>query len=203
MKLRNLVAGLFLMAGFLAVGSANASAEEAAPQAAAPVIYEVQPGDYLSKIATQYQTTYTRLFDANPEIVNPDFINPGQKIRIPAVGEQIAPRAVPQPVQPVARVTKSRVAPRRVAATQPAAAPASGDAWSKLAACESGGRASTNTGNGYYGAYQFTASTWRSVGGSGLPSDASLEEQTARAQALQARSGWGQWPACTAKLGLR
>jgi hypothetical protein len=41
------------------------------------------------------------------------------------------------------------------------------------------------------------------VGGSGLPSEASMEEQTARAQALQARSGWGQWPACTAKLGLR
>lgn len=77
-----------------------------------------------------------------------------------------------------------------------------GDVWAALAACESGGNPSTNTGNGYYGMYQFSLPTWRSVGGSGLPSEASAAEQTMRAQILQARSGWGQWPACTAKLGL-
>lgn len=81
--------------------------------------------------------------------------------------------------------------------------PVGDDVWSKLAFCESGGRPGTNTGNGYYGMYQFTLSTWRSVGGTGLPSDASAEEQTKRAKILQARSGWGQWPACTRKLGLR
>jgi hypothetical protein len=40
------------------------------------------------------------------------------------------------------------------------------------------------------------------VGGSGLPSDASAAEQTMRAQILQQRAGWGQWPACARKLGL-
>jgi uncharacterized protein YabE (DUF348 family) len=75
--------------------------------------------------------------------------------------------------------------------------------WSALAQCESGGNPATNTGNGYYGLYQFSLSTWRAMGGSGLPSEASAAEQTQRAQALQARSGWGQWPACSAKLGLR
>lgn len=79
----------------------------------------------------------------------------------------------------------------------------SGDPWAALAQCESGGNPSTNTGNGYYGMYQFTQQTWESVGGSGLPSDASAAEQTARAQALQQRSGWGQWPGCTSSLGLR
>jgi hypothetical protein len=74
--------------------------------------------------------------------------------------------------------------------------------WSALAQCESGGNPATNTGNGYYGLYQFSLSTWRAMGGSGLPSEASAAEQTQRAQALQARSGWGQWPACAAKLGL-
>jgi uncharacterized protein YabE (DUF348 family) len=74
--------------------------------------------------------------------------------------------------------------------------------WAKLAQCESGGNPATNTGNGYYGLYQFTASTWRSVGGSGLPHEASAAEQTKRAQILQQRAGWGQWPACAAKLGL-
>lgn len=74
--------------------------------------------------------------------------------------------------------------------------------WAQLAQCESGGNPTTNTGNGYYGLYQFSLSTWQSVGGSGLPSEASAEEQTMRAQMLQQRSGWGQWPHCAAKLGL-
>lgn len=75
--------------------------------------------------------------------------------------------------------------------------------WEALARCESGGNPSTNTGNGYYGMYQFSLRTWRSVGGTGLPSEASAAEQTKRAQILQARAGWGQWPACSRKLGLR
>jgi uncharacterized protein YabE (DUF348 family) len=79
----------------------------------------------------------------------------------------------------------------------------SGDVWAALAQCESGGNPATNTGNGYYGLYQFSLPTWQAVGGSGLPSEASAAEQTQRAQILQARSGWGQWPACSAKLGLR
>lgn len=74
--------------------------------------------------------------------------------------------------------------------------------WAALAQCESGGNPSTNTGNGYYGLYQFSLATWRSLGGSGLPSENSAAEQTRIAQILQARSGWGQWPACAAKLGL-
>lgn len=77
-----------------------------------------------------------------------------------------------------------------------------GDPWAALAQCESGGNPSTNTGNGFYGMYQFTLGTWQSVGGTGLPSEASAEEQTRRAKILQERSGWGQWPACAASLGL-
>ncbi|CAM2839268.1 resuscitation-promoting factor [Actinomyces slackii] len=74
--------------------------------------------------------------------------------------------------------------------------------WAQLAQCESGGDPTANTGNGYYGLYQFSLQTWQSVGGSGLPSEASAEEQTMRAQALQQSAGWGQWPHCAAKLGL-
>lgn len=78
----------------------------------------------------------------------------------------------------------------------------SGDVWAGLAQCESGGNPAMNSGNGYYGMYQFSLPTWQSVGGSGLPSDASAEEQTMRAQILQSRYGWGQWPHCAASLGL-
>jgi hypothetical protein len=77
------------------------------------------------------------------------------------------------------------------------------DVWGALARCESGGNPRTNTGNGYYGLYQFSARTWRSVGGRGLPHQNSAAEQTKRAQILQERAGWGQWPACSRRLGLR
>jgi resuscitation-promoting factor RpfB len=75
--------------------------------------------------------------------------------------------------------------------------------WDKLAECESGGNWSINTGNGYYGGLQFSLSTWRAYGGSGMPHEASREEQIAIAKKLQADAGWGSWPACSSKLGLR
>jgi resuscitation-promoting factor RpfB len=79
----------------------------------------------------------------------------------------------------------------------------SGSVWDKLAQCESGGNWSINTGNGYYGGLQFSLSTWRAYGGSGTPNKASREQQIAIAKKLQADAGWGAWPACSSKLGLR
>jgi len=65
-----------------------------------------------------------------------------------------------------------------------------------IAACESGGNPSTNTGNGFYGKYQFTQSTWQSVGGTGSPAAASEAEQDRRAAMLYAREGSSPWPVC-------
>jgi hypothetical protein len=77
-----------------------------------------------------------------------------------------------------------------------------GGVWAELRACESGGNYEEDSGNGYYGAYQFALSTWEGLGFSGLPSDASPAVQDEAAQELQARSGWDQWPACASELGL-
>lgn len=74
--------------------------------------------------------------------------------------------------------------------------------WDRLAQCESNGNWSADFGNGYYGGLQFHPQTWRSVGGSGLPHEASKAEQIRRGELLQQRSGWGQWPACSRRLGL-
>ncbi len=82
-----------------------------------------------------------------------------------------------------------------------AAAPASADVFSNIRQCESGGNYSTNTGNGYYGAYQFSQQTWSSLGYSGVPSNASPATQDAAAAQLAARSGFGQWPVCGAGSG--
>jgi hypothetical protein len=71
-----------------------------------------------------------------------------------------------------------------------------GGTLAAIRSCESGGNYSTNTGNGFYGAYQFTQSTWEGVGGSGSPANASPAEQDRRAAILYSRSGAGQWPVC-------
>jgi hypothetical protein len=65
-----------------------------------------------------------------------------------------------------------------------------------IAACESGGNPATDTGNGFYGKYQFTLSTWQSVGGTGNPAGASEAEQDRRAAMLYAREGASPWPVC-------
>jgi hypothetical protein len=109
----------------------------------------------------------------------------------------VAPPAPPPP--PLAAHVTHPVVPSPVPAPSPAATPvvtssSPGGVWACIRSHESGGSYGTNTGNGYYGAYQFTLSTWRSVGGTGLPSQAAPAEQDMRAQILQARSGWSPWP---------
>lgn len=66
----------------------------------------------------------------------------------------------------------------------------------RIKMCESGGNYAITTNPTYRGAYQFSYSTWASVGGSGDPAAASPEEQDMRAQMLYDRSGPGQWPVC-------
>jgi resuscitation-promoting factor RpfA len=77
----------------------------------------------------------------------------------------------------------------------------SADAWHQLRVCESGDNYSINTGNAHYGAYQFDLATWRSVGGSGYPYQASAGEQDARALILYRMRGWQPWQ-CASILGL-
>ncbi len=84
-----------------------------------------------------------------------------------------------------------------------AASVANGSVWDQIAQCESGGNWSINTGNGFYGGLQFTLGTWHAFGGSGMPNSASREQQIAVAKKVQASQGWGAWPACTSKLGIR
>jgi len=72
----------------------------------------------------------------------------------------------------------------------------SGLNWSALRQCESSGNYATNTGNGYYGAYQFDLSTWASYGPPGNPALASPAEQDRRAQALYNARGASPWPTC-------
>jgi resuscitation-promoting factor RpfB len=91
---------------------------------------------------------------------------------------------------------------KKVVARGTAEAPsvASDSVWDKIAQCESGGNWHINSGNGYYGGLQFSAATWHSVGGPGLPHENSRETQIKYAKILQQRSGWGQWGCAHARF---
>jgi hypothetical protein len=115
----------------------------------------------------------------------------------------------PKPATTTTSTTTTTIAPKPsttipAPVSVPPVSQASGDIWEALRNCEAGGNYSTNTGNGYFGAYQFSAATWRSMGtGYEFAHLAPPAIQDDAARRLQARSGWGQWPACTKKLGLR
>jgi hypothetical protein len=102
-----------------------------------------------------------------------------------------------------AALSVGMVAAVMIGTAAPATAASPGDAWYRLRMCESGGNYAINTGNGYYGAYQFDAGTWHAYGGTGLPHQASPAEQDYRAKLLFRARGWSPWPACSRRLGLR
>jgi LysM repeat protein len=80
----------------------------------------VADGDTLDGIATQNDTTYVRLFDANTDIQDPDVIYPGEKIRVPDADEQLPDRALPEDAAPVTTAPTVQTQPSAVA-SQPAA----------------------------------------------------------------------------------
>ena len=82
-----------------------------------------------------------------------------------------------------------------------ASTPSASD-WYRLRVCESGDNYAINTGNGYYGAYQFDLATWQGLGYSGYPNEAAPATQDAAALKLWQQRGWAPWPGCAAKLGL-
>ena len=67
----------------------------------------------------------------------------------------------------------------------------------RVAHCESGHNPRANTGNSHYGAYQFTLSSWRWVGGKGMPHERSMKYQTRMARRLRDKQGGHRaWPYC-------
>jgi Transglycosylase-like domain len=132
-------------------------------------------------------------------------------VRHPSYGRSIDREAIRQRLARQQRASRSGTRTRGATAPdlptpKPVVAAAGGgdDAlWQRLRNCEAGGNYTRNSGNGYYGAYQMSAGTWRSLGFGGLPHQAPAEVQDQAARKLQARSGWGQWPACSRRIGAR
>ena len=95
-------------------------------------------------------------------------------------------------------------APQRNAPTDPAAVSVAD--WDKIAEHEAGGNWSINTGNGYFGGLQFSASTWTGAGGgqyAPTADKATKEQQMEVANRVLATQGWNAWPQTSVAAGVR
>jgi uncharacterized protein YabE (DUF348 family) len=120
---------------------------------------------------TRYKVTVVDGVETGREVID-------SAVTVPPVTEQATVGTKPKPAAP---------------------AVADGSRWDKIAQCEAGGNWAINTGNGYYGGLQFSASTWRAYGGTEYAPTANLatrEQQIAIGQKVQAAQGWGAWPTC-------
>jgi hypothetical protein len=170
----------------------------------------VGSGDSLSAIGVRTSRTWQQLAAYN-HIPNPNLIYAGQVLVIPPANYVPAGVSIPTPVSQVSsspgstNTHSSSYAPRTT--YSPAAASSSSGSggsgtWGCIAQHESGGNPATNTGNGYYGAFQDTIGSWQAAGGGpGLPSDYSYAEQLAVNQRIQAQQGWGAWPSTSRMCG--
>lgn len=77
------------------------------------------------------------------------------------------------------------------------------EALARLRQCESGGRYDRNSGNGYYGAYQYDISTWANWGGYARADLAPPAVQDEKVWETYKRRGWQPWPSCKVKMDLQ
>lgn len=178
----------------VAAGSAHASSGSTPQTKSEPQKHIVAEGESLSSIAADNNLpSWMPLWDVNTDLQNPDQISPGQEIVIPTPPLPTTDRALPAGYDAPTPVVAAAPASGHISSSRVTTAP-SGDRFGRIRARESGGNYAENTGNGYYGAYQFSLGTWQSVGGTGNPANASPSEQDARAQALYAARGCSPWP---------
>jgi transglycosylase-like protein len=174
--MRKTTTALALAGSLLAAPAANAAAPPAAPALHPPL--------------AGHRTVAAQMRAERFEDVQGDLtaraVRLARKLDLPGPAERRRARRR----SPAALRTRIRELQRRLDA--PTASPT----MQAIAECESGGNPATDTGNGFYGKYQFTLETWAAVGGSGNPAHASEAEQDRRAAILYEQAGPSQWPVC-------
>ncbi|MFD7156554.1 transglycosylase family protein [Kribbella sp. NPDC059898] len=189
-----------LGAGITAVGAASAFAADN---------YTVKAGDTLSQIAQANGADWHQLARLN-HLQDPNLILIGQTLTLagtPSASEDQTPRVTPKAETRKSdsgdsKTKKSDSNRTSRSADRPQAGNGGGGkanlsgAWAKVANCESSGNPRAVNSGGYYGLFQFDLQTWRSVGGSGNPTNASAGEQLMRAKKLYSQRGASPWPVC-------
>ncbi len=188
-----------------------------------PAAYMVQPGDSLSRITGRlfgHPDLWPKFYAANVKVIGayPTQIIPGERLtvrlasrgktgeaipaRSPAAIQPIPVRQAPAATQPVSTAPAPVIAPAAAAqapATSSDTAP-DGSFGACVRSRESGGNYQATNAGGYYGAYQFSASTWAAYGGSpadfGNAGAAEQDRVFANAVAQGGESNWGPYDGC-------
>lgn len=193
------------------------------------VSYIVEENDSFSRIALERygdRDFWKNIWKDNPHVEDPNLLEKGTFLKIsvekPEKKEEIkkdveksepvktakadyeaqsttvpstpVPTAVPTVVPPTVQPT---------AVSMPESPQVLNDAQiTYLGTCEAGMDPTRNTGNGYYGAFQFAYSTWKSMGTGYERADlAPLEVQIDAVQRLLSRSSiYTQFPACARQM---
>lgn len=154
-------------------------------------------------VPTTVETNQNITFDLNsPELVLAKNIQPNFTTDV-LVPLRAAQAAEAQAAAQAAAAAKLAAAVKRKTNTARVVMGAvTGDVWYNLRLCESGNTYSRNSGNGYFGAYQYNIGTWANFAGYARPDLAPPAVQDEKARQTQAARGWRPWPTCALKLGL-
>ena len=183
--------------------------------------YTVQSGDSLGSIARDKygsEAYWTTIWNDNKTLVNPNVIHSDLELTLrvdkPLIIEESEREYASEVVQIVqsefvqAQSTESSATQSAVPVgdidfeQQSVNGPLTEEQLTFLGNCEAGMNPATNTGNSYYGAFQFAAGTWNSMNTGYERADlAPLEVQKEAVQRLLARSSiFTQFPACARNM---
>ena len=202
---------LFAAAGLVVAPVASIAAEDSNPpkqneapkeesEKEEPKKHTVADGQSLSMIATENKLeTWRPIWNANTQLQHPDQINPGEQIVIPEgpTADRPLPPGYGEPAPVAVQAAPVAAAPKaapRVVSGGGAGLGSLASLAARVRAKESGGNYAINTGNGYYGAYQFDVGTWGGYGGYTYASDAPPAVQDAKFAQTYAARGCSPWP---------
>lgn len=192
------------------------------------LIWVVKPGETLLSIAKDYygdEKFWTTLWNDNQTITDPNVISPDEVLALrkdaPKEPEEVSPvlkatypntqytytapvvESVPTPTTPV-NPSQPPVSPTSApqATSNYSGGPLTEEQLTFLGNCEAGMNPTRNSGNGYYGAFQFSYGTWKSMGTAYERADlAPIEVQKDAVQRLLSRSSiYTQFPGCARKM---
>ncbi len=218
--LQTLIQNVVITVGTVILTSQPTALPQTPIQVSSERVYVVTEGESLSQIADAHyhnKDAWVTLVKDNPQITDPNLVEKGTvlKVRItpPTVDEisQSTPSAkTPMHDSIIVEATQAAlptntpaptVAPV-VSSTSYTGGPLNEEQLTYLGNCEAGMDPTKNTGNGYYGAFQFSYGTWKSMGTEYERADlAPLEVQKDAVQRLLSRSSiYTQFPGCAKKM---